>query len=53
MEVDDKFQPVLFRLNSTLIILSGLRNEKDGDQGAHFYTLQNDQFVHIRDIPHP
>ena len=53
MDADDKFQPVLFRLNSTLIVLSGLRNEKEGDQGAHFYRIQGEQFVHVRDISRP
>jgi hypothetical protein len=51
MDVDNKFQPVLARLNSTLIVLSGLRNEKEGDQGAHFYAIENEQFVHISDVP--
>src|ERR1700737_1549913 len=36
-DVDDKFQPIEFRLNSKLIVFSGARNEKGGDVGAHFY----------------
>jgi hypothetical protein len=51
MDVDDKFQPVVAHLNSALIVLSGLRNEKEGDQRAHFYSLEGDQFVLVRDIP--
>jgi hypothetical protein len=52
-DADDKFQPFVFRVNSTLLVMSGLRNEKEGDQGAHFYRIEGDQFVFVRDIPHP
>ena len=50
---DANFQPVVFRVNSTLLVLSGLRNEKEGDQGAHFYRIEGDQFVLVRDILRP
>lgn len=50
-DVDDKFKPVEFRLESKLIVLSGLRNEKEGDQGAHFYRLEGGRFVHVFDVP--
>jgi len=53
MDVDSKFQPVVAHLNSTLIVLSGLRNEKEGDQGAHFYSLEGERFGHILDVPRP
>ncbi len=36
-DADANFQPVVFRPNSTLLVLSGPRNEKEGDQGAHIY----------------
>jgi hypothetical protein len=49
--VDEKFQPIEFRLNSSLIVFSGLRNEKEGDNGAHFYKFENGRFVHLRSIP--
>jgi hypothetical protein len=52
-DADGEFQPVLARLNSTLIVLSGLRDERAGDQGAHFYSIEGGHFVHVRDIPHP
>lgn len=52
-DADGKFQPVLARLDSTLIVLSGLRNEKEGDQGAHFYSIEGGHFVHVRDISRP
>jgi len=50
-DVDEKFQPIEFRLNSSLIVSSGLRNEKEGDNGAHFYKFENGRFVHLRSIP--
>ena len=50
-DVDEKFQPIEFRLNSSLIVFSGLRNEKEGDNGAHFYKFENGRFVHLRSIP--
>jgi hypothetical protein len=35
-DVDDKFRPIEFHLDSRLIVFSGARNEKEGDGGAHF-----------------
>lgn len=52
-DADANFEPVVARLTSTLIVLSGLRNEKEGDQGAHFYNLEGGRFVHLRDVPRP
>ena len=52
-DVDDKFRPIEFRLNSKLIIFSGVRNEKDGDDGAHFYKFENGRFVHLRSVSKP
>lgn len=47
-DVHDKFNPIEFRPDSKLIVFSGLRNEKDGDDGAHFYSFENGRFVHLR-----
>lgn len=52
-ETDDKFDPIEFRLDSRLIVFSGLRNEKEGDDGAHFYRFESGRFVHVRTIPKP
>ncbi|MCM3869832.1 MAG: hypothetical protein ND895_03895 [Pyrinomonadaceae bacterium] len=49
-DVDQKFQPIEFRLNSKLIVFSGARNEKDGDIGAHFYKFENGRFVLVRSV---
>ncbi|HMV46348.1 MAG TPA: hypothetical protein PLD20_33270 [Blastocatellia bacterium] len=48
--VDDKFSPIEYRLNSKLLVLSGERNEKEGDNGAHFYKFENGTFTHIKSI---
>lgn len=42
-------ESVIFKKNSRLLVLAGLMNE-DGQYGAHFYELKNDQFVHIKTI---
>lgn len=52
-EVDDRFEPIEFRLNSRLVVFSGLRNEKEGDDGAHFYKFENGRFVHLRSVLKP
>ena len=51
--IDDNFKPIEFRTDSRLIIFSGRRNEKDGDDGAHFYRFENGRFVHIQSVPKP
>ena len=52
-DTDDKFNPIEFRPDSRLIVFSGLRNEKDGDDGAHFYRFEDGRFVHIRSVLKP
>jgi hypothetical protein len=49
-EVDERFVPIEFRLNSRLVVFSGLRDEKEGDDGAHFYKFENGRFVHLRSV---
>jgi hypothetical protein len=50
--VDDNFKPVEFRLNSNLIVLSGARDEKDGDYGTRFYRFQKHRLVLVKTITH-
>jgi hypothetical protein len=52
-DTDDKFNPIEFRADSRLIVFSGLRNEKDGDDGAHFYRFNKGRFIHIRSVLKP
>jgi len=49
--VDENFEAINFRPDSKLIIFSGMRNEKDGDDGAHFYKFENGRFVFIKTLP--
>jgi hypothetical protein len=48
--VDDNFNPLEYRPNSKLMIFSGARNEKDNDNGAHYYKFENNRFVFLRSI---
>ncbi len=52
-DADENFRPLEFRLNSRLIVFSGVRNEADGDNGAHFYKFENGRFTHIRSVLKP
>lgn len=47
---DKNFTPIEFRLNSRLVVFTGLRNEQEGDQGAHFYELDTTGFKYLRTI---
>jgi hypothetical protein len=49
---DDNFKPVEFRLGSNLIVLSGARDEKDGDYATRFYRFQNHRLVLVKTITH-
>jgi hypothetical protein len=49
-DVSEKFEPIQFRLDSRLVMLSGERNEKEGDNGVHFYDFKGNKFVHVESI---
>jgi hypothetical protein len=49
-EVDDRFRPIEYRLDSRLIVFSGLRDEKEGDDGTHFYEFDNGKFIKLASI---
>lgn len=51
--LDDEIQPIEFRPESRMIVFTGFRNEKDGDNGTHYYQFVNEQFVHIRSVIKP
>lgn len=42
-----------FRADSRLLVLNGIRDEAEGDAGAHYYRIEGDRFVHLRDVPWP
>lgn len=48
--VDDDFKPLEFRSNSKLMVFSGARNEKDNDNGAHYYKFENNRLIFLRSI---
>ena len=50
IERDESFSPIVFRRNSRLVVFTGIRNEQDGDQGAHFYEFGSTGFKYIRTI---
>ncbi len=44
-------EPVRYRRDSRLLILTGLRNEHEGDWGEHYYTIDGNGFDHLLDVP--
>ena len=49
-ETHDKFEPIDFRHNSRLIVLSGGRYENRDDMGLHYYVFENGKLRHLRTI---
>lgn len=49
---DDNFNPIEFRINSRLVVFSGLRNEseKDSEDDSHFYEFKNGRFIFIKTV---
>jgi hypothetical protein len=47
-DVPDTFEPIEYRIDSSLIVINGARNEKEGDNGKHFYKFENGKFVLIQ-----
>ncbi|MEN3328644.1 MAG: hypothetical protein V7638_3451 [Acidobacteriota bacterium] len=47
---DNKFSLIEFRINSRLVVFSGVRNEAEGDQGTHFYEFDGNRFKFIRSV---
>ena len=46
-------EPLRFRLDSRLLILTGARNERNGDLAEHHYLIDGNRFVHLRDVALP
>jgi hypothetical protein len=44
---DNVQKPIDFRLDSALIVFSGLRNE-EGSKGPHYYKIENGRFIQLR-----
>jgi hypothetical protein len=52
-DTDDNFEPVIVRLDSRLIVLSGMINEEESTNGTHFYKFENGKFKLVRSVPKP
>ncbi len=48
-DVTNEFEPIEDRLNSRLIVLSGIRDE-NGISGRHFYLMNNGRLRHLRSV---
>ena len=50
-DIDDAaIEPVQYRIDSHLLVLTGLRNEKEGDNGIHYYRIEGSRLVHLEDV---
>ena len=47
----DEVEPLRYRGDSRLLVLTGRRDERDGDAGTHYYAIEGNRFVHLRDVP--
>jgi hypothetical protein len=45
-----KFKGVDFRHNSRLIVLSGERDDKEGDMGRHYYVFEDGTLRHLKTV---
>jgi hypothetical protein len=43
-------QPIQVHADSRLIAYHGIRNEKDGDNAAHYYEFTGGKFIHIKSM---
>ncbi len=44
---------VSYKIDSALLILRGSLNEKFGTDEEHYYRIDGDHLVHLRDVPFP
>jgi hypothetical protein len=51
-DTDDSLRPVKYRLDSRLIVFSGVRNE-EGENGTHFYVVKAGKFIYLRSVGKP
>ena len=47
----DIMEPLDYRLDSQLLVVHGMRNEKGGS-GTHYYRLTDSKFLLLDDPPH-
>ena len=46
----DVDRPIVSRIDSRLILFIGDRDEKEGDDGEHYYEFVDDTFMHIKSL---
>lgn len=49
-DVPDDFEPIAFRLDSSLIVFRGARNEVEADKGNHYYTLVGGRLKELKSV---
>ena len=47
----DTVEPLRYRLDSRLLVLTGRRDERNDDAGTHDYAIAGGRFMHLRDVP--
>lgn len=47
VDVPDDFEPLAYRIDSSLIVVSGARDENTQDNGKHYYTVRNKRLVEL------
>lgn len=50
-DTDENFEPIVARLDSRLLVLSGMINEEEGTNGTHFYKFENGKFILVHRNP--
>jgi hypothetical protein len=50
-DVDEKFEPVDFRLDSKLIVITGARNEEGN--GTYYYKFENNRLTLVKAVEKP
>ena len=49
-KIGDDNNPIDFKLDSSLLILTGARDEAGEANGKHYYKFENGRFVHLRSV---
>jgi hypothetical protein len=44
-------EPIAYRLDSRMIVFNGARNDKDGDNGKHYYEIRDERLIEIKSFP--
>jgi hypothetical protein len=50
VEQPDDFEPVVFRVDSSLIVFDGARDENEADKGKHYYAFEGGRFKELKTV---